>query len=376
MIREREPVANQTRRGASQRRSGVATGLRASIVGGFANLRRLSRRTKIAIATLLIAVLVILGFLRMTAVSVEVVSPKRGDAADVVYATGIIEPLNWAKIASLERKRIIEICKCEGKAVKQGDVLVRLDDDEEKAQLQQLEARLQRLRSDAERIGRLVDRDITSRVTYDEILTQIDEHKARIAAQLDRINDLELKAPIDGVVLRRDGEVGEIAGTGQNETLLWVGQPTPLQVVAEINEDDIGQVKVGQPVLLRHESHLDTALRAEVDRITPQGDPVTKTFRAYLALPDDTPLMVGMSVEANVIVRETKDALLLPAEAVFDDTVQVVSGGRFEERKITTGVRGAYIEVVDGLTDEALVISPFRKDLGREGRVRYTAPSL
>jgi multidrug efflux pump subunit AcrA (membrane-fusion protein) len=170
--------------------------------------------------------------------------------------------------------------------------------------------------------------------------------------------------------------VGEIAGTGQDETLMWVGQPRPLQVVAEINEDDIGRVKAGQSALLRHESHLHSGLHADVARITPQGDPDTKTFRAYLDLPDDTPLMIGMSVEANIIVREAKDTLLLPAEAIFENTVQVVSGERFETRKVTTGIRGSpYIEVLDGLTEEALVISPFQSVLSERARVRYATPS-
>ena len=339
-------------------------------------MRLLSQRAILAAAVLLAAAVGAYWFFFINTVSVTVVSPKRGDAVEVVYATGIVEPVNWAKIASLQRKRIIELCKCEGERVKAGDVLVRLDDAEEKALLNQLEARLERLRADAERIKRLLDRGVTSQVTYDEILTQIDEHEARIAAQLDRIDDLELKAPIDGVVLRRDGEVGEIAGTGQNETLMWVGQPRPLQVVAEINEDDIGRVEDGQSVLLRQESHLHSGLHAEVARITPQGDPDTKTFRAYLDLPDDTPLMIGMSVEANIIVREAKDALLLPAETIFEDTVQVVSGDRLEKRNVTTGIRGSpYIEVLEGLAEEALVISPFRTDLSERARVRYTTPS-
>lgn len=340
-------------------------------------MRLLSQRAILTAAALLAAAAVgAYWFFYVNTASVTVVSPKRGDAVEVVYATGIVEPVNWAKIASLQRKRIVELCKCEGEQVQAGDVLVRLDDAEEKAQLSQLEARLERLRADAERTKRLVDRDITSQVTYDEILTQIDEHEARIAAQVDRINDLELKAPIDGVVLRRDGEVGEIAGTGQNETLIWVGQPRPLQVVAEINEDDIGRVKAGQRALMRHESHLHSGLHADVARITPQGDPDTKTFRAYLDLPDDTPLMIGMSVEANIIVREAKGTLLLPAEAVLDDTVQVVSGDRLEKRNVTTGIRGSpYIEILDGLTEETLVISPFQPDLSERARVRYTTHS-
>ncbi len=303
--------------------------------------------------------------------TVNTVKVKRGHAAEVVYATGTVEPLLWAKITALHRKRIVEICKCEGKSVVAGEVLVRLDDAEERARLRQLKARLKRVKADAERIKSLVDRDIASRITYDEMSTQIDEHEARITAQIDRINDLELKAPIDGIVLRRDGEVGEIAGIGPSDAIIWIGQPKPLQVVADINEDDISKVQKGQNVLLRHESQIGKPLRASVDRITPKGDPETKTFRGYLALPEDTPLMIGMSVEANIIIREAKNTILLPAEAIKYNTVQAVIDDRVVLRRIISGIKGTrFIELASGISEGEAVISPFNEKLKTNARVR------
>ena len=54
----------------------------------------------------------------------------RGTAVEIVYATGAVEPVRWAKVASLIRDRIVDICDCEGKTVAKGDVLARLDDRE------------------------------------------------------------------------------------------------------------------------------------------------------------------------------------------------------------------------------------------------------
>ena len=249
---------------------------------------------------------------------VVAVMPTRGDAAEVVYATGVVEPQQWAKVSSLQRKRILDHCNCEGKEVKRGDVLARLEDGAERALLRELEARRERIQEEAQRLEGLVERNVTTRVTYDEKLTQLREQDARIAAQKDRINDLVLRAPMDGVVLRRDGEVGEIAGVNATDILFWIGQPKPLRVVAEVNEDDIIKTRLGMKVLLRHEGLAGEPLPATLSEITPKGDPSTKTFRVYFALPDDTPLRIGMSVEANIIVREVKDALLVPIEAVAD----------------------------------------------------------
>lgn len=302
---------------------------------------------------------------------VKVATVVRGDAAQVIYATGIVEPVLWAKVAALQRKRIVELCNCEGRVVAKGDVLGRLDDVEERAVLRELEARLSRLKEDVARLKVLVDRNATSRTTYDEKVTQEREYEARVAAQRDRIADLVLRAPMDGIVLRRDGEVGEIAGIGTNDVLLWVGRPRPLRVVAEVNEDDIFRVREGQKVLLRHEGHAGPPLTAVVGSITPKGDPQTKTFRVYLTLADDTPLQIGMSVEANIVAREVKDAVLVPAEALSDRMVQVVEAGRIVSRQVETGIRGtARIEIRSGLAPGAVVVSPYRADLKSGARVR------
>ncbi len=323
----------------------------------------------ILLAFLVMAVIVSFSLWRGTSVSVT--AAVRGDAAEVVYATGVVEPVHWAKIVALQRKRVVELCSCEGEPVKKGDVLARLDDAEEQAVLTEIEARLERLRADADRLARLVESNVTSRINYDEALTQVREYEARLLAQQDRIEDLALKSPMDGIVLRRDGEVGEIAGTGANEALLWVGQARPLRVVAEVNEDDITLVRPGQRVLLRHEGHAGEPLAATVQQLTPKGDPETKTFRAYLLLPNDTPLMIGMSVEANIIVREAKAVVLVPAEAVVDGMVQIVEDGRATRRRVDVGIRGSgLIELRSGAKTDDMLLSPFREDLEDGARIR------
>lgn len=290
---------------------------------------------------------------------VTVVAVRTGDAAQVVYATGVVEPVNWAKVTAPLRKRIVEICKCEGEPVSKGQVVVRLDDDEEKATLRELESRLDRYREDAARLEQLLKRNSVSRVTYDDKLTQVREYEARVAVLKDRISDLALTSPLDGIVMRRNGEVGEIAGIGEKDTLLWVGESKPLHILAEVNEDDILKVAPGQSVLLRHEGHSGAPLPATVTRITPKGDPETKTFRVYLLLPDDTPLKVGMSVEANIVVAEAKGVLVLPAEAIKDGHVLRVSDGEVERVPVEVGIRGTdRVEVRGAIADGDLVVSP------------------
>src|SRR5229473_314403 len=206
--------------------------------------------------------------------------------SEAIYGTGTVEPERWAKVVPLQRRRLVELCRCEGQAVKAGQVLGRQDDAEERSALNQLEINNEQLERDLNRALRDRDKSEATRTEYEQRSTQFEESKSRINAQKVRLDALVLRAPLDGMVLRRDGEVGEIAGP--TDVLFWVGPPAPMQVVAEINEEEITRIAVGQKAFLRSEAFSAQALRATVSQITPKGDPTRKTFRVYLRLPPDT----------------------------------------------------------------------------------------
>jgi RND family efflux transporter MFP subunit len=309
---------------------------------------------------------------------VGAVAATRGTAAEIVYATGAVEPIHWAKVATLVRGRIIDFCDCEGKPVKKGDVLVRLDERETRAQLGELQAREEFLKREMSRVSDLIGRGAATTQAYERASMDLRQVQGQIAVQMERIDQYTIVAPMDGIVLRRDGEIGEIADVGQ--ILFRVGVPKPLQVVAEVNEEDIPRVNVGQTVLLRTDAFPDGHLAGTVREITPMGDPTSKTYRIKVGLPDDTPLKPGMSVEANVVTREHPNALLIPADAVHGETVALVVGDRLEQRSIVVGIRGTRaVEVLSGLNGGDRVASPFSAELldgRRYPRISEKAPVL
>jgi RND family efflux transporter MFP subunit len=186
---------------------------------------------------------------------------------------------------------------------------------------------------------------------------------------MEKLDNYTITAPMDGVVLRRDGEVGEIVDPGQ--VLYRVGVPKPLQVVAEVNEEDIPRVAVAQTVLLRSDAFVGKQLDGKLRDITPMGDPVAKTYRIRIALPDDTPLKVGMSVEANVVTREKPNALLVPADAVQGTAAFVIANEEVQKRNVEIGIRGTRaVEILSGLAEGERVASPALTDLADRRRVR------
>jgi RND family efflux transporter MFP subunit len=282
--------------------------------------------------------------------------PERGTAVEIVYATGAVEPIRWAKVASVIRGRIVELCDCEGEVVRKGDVLARLDDRQMQAQLQELRAREEFAKRELARVSELMGRGSATIQAHERVSTEMRQIQALISLQTEKINDYVITSPMDGVVLRRDGEVGEIAEVGQ--ILFRIGVPKSLQVVAEVNEEDIARVAVGQAVLLRTDAFPDRRLEARVRQITPMGDANSKTYRVRLALPDDTPLRPGMSVEANIVTRQKPDALLVPAQAVQGSSVFLIEGGRVRSRTVTVGLRGTHqVEVVSGLAETDRIVA-------------------
>jgi RND family efflux transporter MFP subunit len=289
--------------------------------------------------------------------------------SEAVYGTGTVEPERWAKVVPLQRRRLVELCRCEGQVVKSGQILGRQDDAEERSALEQMEINRGQLERDLARAEKDRDKNDASRTEYEQRWTKLEDAKSRIAAQKVRLDSLVLRAPLDGMVLRRDGEVGEIAGP--TDVLFTVGPPAPMQVVAEINEEEINRIASGQKAFLRSEAFPGKALRANVSQITPKGDPTRKTFRVYLRLPQDTPLRIGISAEVNIIFREKQAAVVVPAEAITGDAVQTVDDGRIRRVPVKLGIRGnRNVEIIGDVSKGTPVLSPARIDLADGARIR------
>ena len=290
--------------------------------------------------------------------SVAVATATTGPAVQAVYATGNVEPVHWAKVGPAVRARITAVLVEEGARVADGQPMARLDDREAQHRAEEAEARANFAQEDLARVRTLVARDVASRAALDRAEAEARAVRAVAEAAKRRLDDYIVRAPSAGLVLRRDAEVGEVVDTPA--ALFWIGEPKPLRITAEVDEEDIAQIREGQRALLRADAFAGQVLNARVTQITPKGDATRKAYRVRLALPDDTPLMIGMTVEANIVLRETANAVLVPPAALRGDHVFVTQGEVARRRQVTVGVQGPRaVEIRQGIAaGDVVVLDP------------------
>jgi len=115
-------------------------------------------------------------------------------------------------------------------------------------------------------------------------------------------------------------------------------------VEAQVDEADIGKVRLGQRAFFKVDAYPERVYRAIVARIHPDADRVTKTYRVELREIEPTSgLRLGMSGDVNIEAKAISEALLVPATAVMMDTqvpmVWVVDNGRAVKRAVEIGAR-------------------------------------
>lgn len=288
---------------------------------------------------------------------VEIAQVETGPATALVYATGFVEPEQPVVVSSRVTAPVREVLVEEGQRVTAGQSLVWLDDAEQRGQLAQAQAELNRAELAAGRVVTLHRQGWVTKAAHDEAVAARDAARASVAALRARLDQFVIRAGVSGVVLKLDVYPGDLATPGQQ--LLELGDPARARITATVDERDITRVRVGQEALMSSEG-LPEMVRGRVSEITPGGDPNQRAFRVRIALEDAANLPFGLTLEVNIVTDRHESALLVPAGAVTDGTVWVMDEGRAQRRDVTTGIAGSdRIEVLTGLAaGETVIVGP------------------
>jgi len=296
---------------------------------------------------------------RRHSIEVDVHTMQRGPAIQAVYATGTVEPSISIPIAPRVAGRLVELKADEGDVVRKGQLLARLEDADLQRQVDQLEAQERWARQVYDRAETILTKGVGTAADRDKALADWQAAKAATQRGREQQKFMLLVSPDNGVVIRRDGEIGQYIAV--NQALMFLATKAPLRISADVDEEDITMIKLGQVVSIHADAFPDKVFSGQVTEITPKGDTTTRSYRVRIGLSADTPLRIGMTTDTNIIVEQHDQAMLLSATAIVNDRatnyVWVLRNDALHRVEVTIGINGERkAEVLKGLTADDLVV--------------------
>ncbi|WP_422799583.1 efflux RND transporter periplasmic adaptor subunit [Sphingobacterium sp. Mn56C] len=180
-------------------------------------------------------------------------------------------------------------------------------------------------------------------------LTQVKLQIENDIAQADhKLSARILRSSISGSVLSVFKKEGESVRTG--EKIALIGKQDSYMLNLQIDERDIRKVAVGQQVVFETDAYPNQQFKARISKVETMVSPALRTVKAEAVISGNPTFIPQATVEANIIVRQHREALLIPSEFLYPgDSIVVKKGKRMVLQKVTTGARSAgNIEIVEG----------------------------
>jgi len=340
-------------------------------------------------------VVIALGYFAFLPIA-EVAPVQRGTAIAAVYGTIRIEPISVVRVRA-QNTGFIRLADpitagraAIGRSVKKGELFATIADEATARQLQQAGAdlqaaneraglplpsteplrvaedslkRIERLTSisnvpaveyekSKSEVTRLRDQLETERIERDRSLESLRGALTKLEAQM---KNSEIRSPIDGLLTSIKAIDDELVSEG-NELFTVSSQKNFVR--GEVNEEDVGEVKIGMSATLQVYAFRSQQFSAKVSAVLPAADPDTQRYTVMLDLENPPEnLLAGMTGEMNIITGRHENALLAPTRGLLVDQALVVQNGIVQARTVKIGYRTLdHAEVLDGLKEGERVI--------------------
>jgi RND family efflux transporter MFP subunit len=356
-------------------------------------------RSKRVIWVAVAAFLLVFGLIYFLTLPVaEVAVVRRGTAISAIYGTVRIEPANVIPVRA-QNAGFIQLGSALsagrgaiGKSVARGDLLATIADETTARQLKQARAdlraatqraelllpsaealkvaednlnRLEKLtalsnvpavehekaRSEVNRLRGLLE---SERIERDRNLAMLDDACKKLEGQM---KNSEIRSPMDGLLTAIKVIDGELVA---DRAELFTISSRKNYVRGEVDEEDVGEVKVGMEAVVQVYAFRTRQFGAKVSAIQPAADPETQRYTIVLDLENPPEnLMAGMTGEMNIITGKHENVLLLPSRALVVDQALIVKRGIVQARTVKVGYRTLDVsEIVAGLSEgEKAVLS-------------------
>jgi multidrug efflux system membrane fusion protein len=287
---------------------------------------------------------------------------KADASVDVAFkASGVVEQITQVRGAD-GRMRDLQ----DGDVVRRGQVLARLRQNEFRDQLSDAEASRRQAQADYERASQLYENRSMSKAEYDAAYARYTAGVARQSQAAISLGDATLRAPLNGVIIKRNIEVGSLAGP--SASAFTVADTRVVKVVFGVPDIVVGGLKPGGRLTIQAEAMPGATLEGRITRISPSADPNSRVFEVEAALPNpDGKLKVGMLATLSVGKATGTSSLFVPLAAVIRPAgdsegyaVYVVDSASPPVARLARvrlgDVSGNLIAVQQGLTPGARVI--------------------
>ena len=392
-------------------------------------------------AAFALTALVVVGFFfrdQIFGPPVEVYVAARSDLVQTVVSSGRIMSPQRMSVGSVITASVARIPVDEGQSVRSGDILIVLDDRDTRAALAQAqaavaqaEAKMRQVREVAlpaaeqglvqaqanvvlsrqqyERTQSLLGKGFVSQSALDDAKRNVDvaesqlraarlqvetnsptgsdsllaqtaleQARANLAMAQARLDQTVIRAPVDGTLIGRDVEPGDVAQPGKELMLLApVGET---QVIAQIDEKNLSQLKLGQKALGSADAYPRERFNAELVYINPGIDPLRGSVEIKLRVADPPDyLRQDMTVSVDIEVGRRADTIVIPAETVIDANtdspwVMAVEGHHLVRKPVKLGLKGeGHVEVLEGVAPGEALASTAGTPLKPGQRVRAFA---
>lgn len=311
------------------------------------------------------------------------VTPERRTMASTVLATGVIRLRVGAEVrVGAQMSGIVEELNVTvGSKIKRGDVIARIDSralearrDQALAQVSILEQEVRRAEVELQRAQQLDIENLVARTDVEDrtldladAWVRVEKARRDVAVVETDLSYALIRAPISGTVASVTTQEGETVATSfTTPTFVTIIEDGAIELVAMVDETDIGNVDDGNPVLFTVEAYPSIEFEGEVKQIAPKGSLISGVVNFEVMIDINSPASVlKPDMTANVSIRTAeREALVVPSAAIqrdgFERFVLVDQDGELMRRTVTVGTRDAGVtEIRQGIgPDDRVAIMP------------------
>ncbi len=274
--------------------------------------------------------------------------------------TGTLQPIRRVRIINQVPGLLTALPIYPGDIVKQGQILVKLDDNLLKAEMHKAQATLDQNKVDYRRLKDLAPRKLASESEVAQARTLSEIAAAELHLKQTEFKHSTIKAPIAGIISERLAEPGDVIPLHSH--LLTLIDTSSLKAEIQLSELLLPLIKKGSRVVITIDALADQSFNGSIKRIYPVIDKNTRRGTIEVILkPVPEGALAGQFCRVKIIT-ESKNRLMIPYDTIRHDKkgayVFTVKGQRAQRVNISTGIQQAdFIEVLEGLTDQQAVIS-------------------